>query len=97
MKIYETTNKKWYHKDDVEIQLNINDTPPEGFIPGRKSENNEKDWETLYNWQLKASERKNRYSWAIKIWTERDLLKLATFRKNHLNFQIIYKDITITK
>ena len=37
MKIYETTNKKWYHKDDVEIQLNINDTPPEGFIPGRKS------------------------------------------------------------
>ena len=246
MKIYETTNKKWYHKDDVEIQLNINDIPPEGFIPGRKSsigatmstnrktgkiqtwnkgipaseeqkqkqsiamqdkepwnkgltketdirikaasdkllghkcfvtdwdtakqkeyitkkangtmnssqpeelmykelcnmygednvihsystdsrypfncdfyiksedlfielnytwehgghpfdENNEKDWETLYNWQLKASEGKNRYSWAIKVWTERDPLKLATFRKNHLNFQIIYKDITITK
>jgi len=61
------------------------------------NENDPKDYETLCNWQLKASEGKQRYLWAIKVWTERDPLKLETFRKNKLNFQIIYRDMVITQ
>lgn len=40
--------------------------------------------------KLKKAETSNYHRWAIKVWTESDVLKLKTLRENKLNFQIIY-------
>lgn len=56
--------------------------------------NNPKDIEELNEWIQKAGTSKQ-YKHAIYMWTDLDVRKLNTFRKNKLNFKIIYKDITI--
>ena len=60
-------------------------------------ENDPRDIETLSIWQMRATDGKRRYLDAIKQWTEIDPKKLECLRKNKLNFQIIYKEITITE
>ena len=39
----------------------------------------------------------SRYNNVIYIWTVRDVLKLNTFRKNHLNFRILYPTVSIIR
>ena len=50
---------------------------------------NEKDLELLNTWKLK-SKTNSTYAYAIKVWTEIDPKKLNIFRKNNLNFKLIY-------
>lgn len=52
--------------------------------------NNEEDIKILNIWKDKSKTMPRSYGWAIKVWTEIDPLKLETFRKNNLNFKIIY-------
>ena len=51
---------------------------------------NDDDLKLLNVWKEKAKIKPQSYNWAIKVWTEIDPLKLETFRKNNLNFKIIY-------
>ena len=82
----------------LDLFIELNYTWEHG--PHPFDENNPADTELLSRWQMKATELppKNRYLWAIKVWTELDPLKLDTLRRQKTNFQIIYPDgLTITK
>lgn len=61
------------------------------------NENDRRDLEILDLWQIRSTEGKPRYLDAIRQWTVVDPKKLECLRKNKLNFQIIYKEVTITE
>lgn len=48
--------------------------------------------QNLYKIKLEKSQTSKYHKYALKIWAEVDPLKLETFRKNKLNFMIIYGD-----
>lgn len=77
--------------EDLFIELNLfwmhNDHP--------FNENSEADRATLSYWKQKAL-TSMQYQAAIKIWSQKDVKKLQTARDNHLNFQMIYKNLTIS-
>lgn len=49
------------------------------------------------NYKLEKSKKSKYHAYAVKVWTEIDPLKLTTFRKNKLNFMIVYKNGLIIK
>lgn len=77
--------------EDLFIELNLfwmhNDHP---FNP-----NSVEDMLTLQKWREKADSGCPQYQTAIRVWTQKDPLKLATARQNNLNFKFIYKNLTI--
>ena len=82
----------------LDLFIELNYTWEHG--PHPFDENSSADIDLLSKWQIRATELppKNRYLWAIKVWTEIDPLKLETFRKNKMNFQIIYQNgVVITE
>lgn len=63
--------------------------------PYNESDENDKK---LLAEKYKKAENSNYHKYAIKVWTESDVLKLKTFRENKLNFMIIYpNDLIIRK
>ena len=68
---------------DLFIELNFHWT--HGFEPFDK--NNSKHKIQLDLWRSKNTKF---YDKAIEVWTERDILKLETFKKNSLNYKIFY-------
>lgn len=59
-------------------------------------ENNEDDIRKL-NEKLERSKNSDYHKYAIHVWTKSDPLKLKTFRKNKLNFMIIYPNNLIIR
>ena len=60
------------------------------------NENHIEQLEVFTQRAIQAGE-KSRYWNIIKVWTERDPLKLRTMRENNLNFIVVYPNISITK
>ena len=77
---------------DLFIEINFHWT--HGFHP--YNPNDPKDLETVKTWEAKAKELnhkgkpKDLYKMALKVWTERDVLKQETARKNNLNYKVFY-------
>lgn len=84
-----------FYVKTLDLFIELNYTWEHG--PHPFNEEDPKDLELLSLWQMRSTDGKSRYLYAIKQWTEIDPQKLECFRKNKLNFQIIYKEVTITK
>ena len=70
-----------------------------GWFHGKKPFNPEDPKDLVeYERRLTKSKESKYHKYALSIWTEKDPLKLKTFRDNNLNFMIIYPDnLIITK
>ena len=77
---------------DLFIEINFHWT--HGFHP--YNPNDPEDQETVKTWEAKSKELnhkgkpKDLYKVALKVWTERDVLKQETARKNNLNYKVFY-------
>lgn len=78
----------------LDLFIELNYTWEHG--PHPFDENNPDDIEMLNLWKARYAKGKLRYKDAIKWWTEIDPKKLNYFKKNKLNYKIIYEEITIT-
>lgn len=78
-----------------DLFIEYNGTFDHGEHPFDK--NNPEDIKKLKELEFKVETygAKSRYNNVIYIWTVRDVLKLETMRKNHLNFRILYPTISI--
>lgn len=80
-----------FYIKSIDLYIEINFAPEHYFHP--YDENNEEDLSVVEKWNSKFKETgSKRYLNMIYIFTERDPLKLKTFRENNLNFKIIYKN-----
>lgn len=106
----EKVKKSFYTNGKVSIKLGPDETPPEGFWKGRtfnvntwnKGKTAKEDSRIATNAANMAKTRKENGSyenpWNKDKTKETDPKKLETFRKNKLNFRIIYpNDLIIEK
>ena len=72
-----------YYVPELNLYIEYNGTWTHGFHFFDK--NNQEDLDKLEKWKNKNSKY---YNSAIKTWTQRDILKLETAIKNHLNYVV---------
>lgn len=72
-----------YYVPSLDLYIEYNGTWTHGFHFFDK--NNQEDLDKLENWKNKNTKY---YNSAIKTWTQRDILKLETAIKNHLNYVV---------
>ena len=77
--------------EDKFIELNYHWSHGEHLFDKTNSE----DIALLENWKEKAK-TSNYYRLAIEVWTVRDPLKIKILQQNNLNFEIIYRNVTIS-
>ena len=84
-----------FYIKSIDLFIEYHGTWTHGARPFDK--NDESCINTLNDWKEKSLKSKY-YEIAIYNWTDLDVRKLETFRKNHLNFMIIYpNNLIITK